>query len=95
MIEINNSYKESEGYDHLALALDRVEIMILNDKIDRLKVICNELNPYLPISEDMKNQLLEFGIEDFSDPFKITNTLIFALENYMEELNLLSPFMHE
>ncbi len=95
MYEVNNSQNLSEGYDSLAQALDRVEIMILKDKIETLKSICNELNPYLPISDEMKNTLLEFGIEDFSDPFKITNALIFTLENNMEELNRLSPFMHD
>lgn len=71
----------------------------LQEKIESLEVrikilsdICNELNPYIEIPEDLKMKLMNYNILDFSDPFKITNQLLMLLEDTIDELHILKPF---
>lgn len=58
-------------------------------KLDRyireLKVMCNELDPYGEIDPQTKSKLQKLGVIDHSDPFQITNQLIFHLENALEQ----------
>lgn len=82
-------------FSNLNFALDQVQIKMLEDKIANLRKICDEINPYEPLNISMQERLLEVDIHDFSDPFKITNALIKNLEDAMEELNRLKPFMHD
>lgn len=82
-------------FSNLNFALDQVQIKMLEDKIAALRKICDEINPYEPLNINMQERLMEIEIHDFSDPFKITNALIKNLEDAMEELNRLKPFMHD
>jgi len=54
--------------------------------------ICTELNPYAPISDELKMRLMDFHILDLSDPFKVTNTLLMLLEDTIDELHVIKPF---
>lgn len=70
----------------------------LKDKIDALKLrikklgdFCNELNPYVEISNEQKMFLMDHNILEFNDPFKITNQLLMLLEDSIEELHKLEP----
>jgi len=42
--------------------------------------ICRELDPFSPIPPESEKVLRNFGIKDFSDPFKITEKLLKLLE---------------
>lgn len=64
----------------------------LEARIKKLSDICTELNPYEPISDDLKMRLMDFHILDLSDPFKITNTLLMLLEDSIDELHVIRPF---
>lgn len=68
------------------------KIEILEAKIAKLNKICDEVNPYQELSEEMKNQLRELGILEFSNPFHITNTLVMILEDTIDELHQIKPF---
>jgi hypothetical protein len=68
------------------------QIIVLEKKIALLNKICNEINPYQNLSDQMKTDLQSFGILDFSNPFKLTNTLVLLLEDAIEELHQLKPF---
>ena len=68
------------------------KIQYLENRIKKLGDICNDLNPYLPVTEDFKLSLREFNIMEFSDPFKITNALLILLEDTIDELHILKPF---
>lgn len=67
----------------------------LEARIKKLSDICNELNPYEPITADLKMRLMDFHILDLSDPFKITNTLLMLLEDTIDELHVIKPFNSE
>lgn len=64
----------------------------LEARIKKLSDICTELNPYEPIPDELKMRLMDLNILDFSDPFKITNTLLMLLEDTIDELHLIKPF---
>ncbi len=66
---------------------DRVEE--LEAKIADLRYICDNLNPYGEIDQDLKERLNQHQIYDFYDPFTITNKLLVALEDSIEELHRL------
>lgn len=63
--------------------LDHKEL--LAKKIESLKQICAELNPYETISDEMKEKLNSVGIVELNNPFHLTNTLIIMLEDAIEE----------
>lgn len=71
----------------------------LQEKIDYLEAriktlgdICTELNPYEAIPDELKMKLMDFNILDFTDPFKITNTLLMLLEDTIDELHVIKPY---
>ncbi len=68
------------------------KIDYLESRIKTLGDICTELNPYAPISDELKMRLMDFHILDLSDPFKVTNTLLMLLEDTIDELHVIKPF---
>lgn len=68
------------------------KIAELEARIKVLGGICNDINPYAEITDEQKMRMLDFNIVDFSDPFKITNTLLMLLEDTIDELHLLKPY---
>ena len=58
---------------------------LLSQKIEMLKAICAELNPYETITEEMKERLNAVGIFELNNPFQLTNTLIVMLEDAIEK----------
>lgn len=70
-------------------------IQKLEERIKKLGDICNELNPYAPMTDEFKKRLREFNIMEFEDPFKITNALLMLLEDSIDELHMLAPLSPE
>ena len=62
-------------------------IDFLANNINVLNGLCLKLDPYKSVSDEQKKILKEYNIEDFHDPFKVTNQLLLLLENYIEELH--------
>ncbi len=92
--------KSSEGqnipYGHNPFSSECQEkILLLESRIKKLGDICNELNPYGPVSDEFKKRLREFNIMEFEDPFKITNALLSLLEDAIDELHVLKPLSEE
>lgn len=54
--------------------------LTLDERVHILKELCQIVDPFLPLSSDMKESLKSVGIENLEDPFQITNRLIFLLE---------------
>jgi hypothetical protein len=71
------------------------KIQYLEARIRDLSAICQEIDPYQTISDELKMKLLNFNILDLSDPFKITNQLLVLLEDTIDELHLIKPFNDE
>lgn len=67
------------------------KILELNNRIKKLSDICQDLNPYQIISNELQLRLAEFHILELSDPFKVTNTLLILLEDSIDELHMLCP----
>jgi len=65
------------------------EIMNLEILIAKLKGICHEIDPYNELALSMKERLVDIGIEEFNDPFTLTNHLLFMTENAIEKLEAL------
>ena len=57
----------------------------LDSKIERLKTFMNSFDPYQPISTSDQETLKSYNIYDLGDPFKITNELIFLIEELIEK----------
>lgn len=62
----------------------------LQEKIKILNKLCHEIDPYQSIREDHQKVMAEFGISEFSDPFKVTNLLVVELEDSITELESLN-----
>ena len=75
---------------HLSIGNDE-KVLELKARIERLSMICQDLNPYQPISHELQTRLSEFHILELSDPFKVTNTLLILLEDAIDELHMLCP----
>ncbi len=63
---------------------------IMEQRAAHLKEICDKLDPYHPLPPEMQQQLQQYGIFDFSDPFQITNQLLLLLEDTLTELHNLA-----
>jgi hypothetical protein len=72
-----------------------LKIHFLEERIQKLNDICNELNPYSPITPEFKKRLREFNIIEASDPFLVTNALLRLLEDTINELHQLKPLSDE
>lgn len=67
----------------------------LQEKIKILNKLCHEIDPYKTISSKHQIILAEFGIANFEDPFEVTNRLVVALEDSIEEFQNLDAKLNE
>ncbi len=79
-MSIDNTYfgSSKETFQHEKITL------LSDDKVEQLKKLSLELDPFAEISKEQKLELALFGITDLSDPFAITNQILKILE---ENLN--------
>lgn len=87
---VTESYSPFEVLQPLEVLEEKVRE--LEARVKKLSDICTELNPYAPITDDLKMRLMDFHILDLSDPFKVTNTLLMLLEDTIDELHIIKPF---
>lgn len=66
--------------------LESLSLEELTTKADFLRQICLNLDPYSPMDKDQKETLLNLGLKDINDPFRVTNELIMQMENVLEEI---------
>ena len=98
MLKNSLSSPQTEGLiDNNSLVNGHLDdkILYLENRIKKLSDICNELNPYQPVSDEFKKRLKEFNILEHNDPFKITNALLLLLEDTIDELHLIKPFQND
>ncbi len=66
--------------------------LYLEGQIEKLRFICDRLNPYEQIPDYLKKELRAVGLSDLLDgsydPFALTNKLLLLMENALEELEL-------
>ncbi|MDD0853712.1 hypothetical protein HBN50_11430 [Halobacteriovorax sp. GB3] len=59
---------------------------LLESRLEELKVLCDEINPYIPLSQEHKEKLSALNIVSLDDPFALTNQLLVLTEDTLEEL---------
>lgn len=66
--------------------------LYLEGQVEKLRFICDRLNPYEQIPDYLKKELRAVGLNDLLDgsydPFALTNKLLLLMENALEELEL-------
>jgi hypothetical protein len=82
--EISN-ISHSEQISQFATLEERKNF--LNEKVEKLKFITDQLDPYKPLPEVMRLALKEFHLDHEKDPFALTNKLIILLEDALNELH--------
>ena len=55
-----------------------------SQRIEILKDLCQNLDPFVPLNADMKSLLESLGIEHCDDPHILTKKLILMLEQALE-----------
>ncbi len=53
--------------------------------ISSLERLCFSIDPFKPLHEDQIDSLKKLGINHESSPYELTNTLIFLLEEFLQE----------
>ncbi|MCB9062777.1 MAG: hypothetical protein H6622_14745 [Halobacteriovoraceae bacterium] len=48
--------------------------------LERISKLCNEIDPYQPLSNEVLRELNDLGIKDTQNPFSITNQLLQILD---------------
>lgn len=87
MENTTQSESDKQNRGQVAASISRNEyILKLKERIQNLKELCQNLDPYVEISQSVKEQLLSVGIESYDNPFNITNQLLMMTENSIEEL---------
>jgi hypothetical protein len=61
----------------------------LEKQVEELTRLCQEINPFAPLSDKEGAILRDLAINPEDGPYAITNALIFRLENSIEELQTL------
>lgn len=57
---------------------------LTDELLQDLQDFCDVFNPYEELSLENKLRLQEYGIEDHSNPFEVTNKLLLLLENNIQ-----------
>ncbi len=82
----NIEYSDNNNdLDHNLLRNHEEYLLALEVKIAGLKELCQDLDPYSPLTDLTKSKLQAFGIKDLENPFTITNQLLLLLENAISE----------
>lgn len=68
--------------------LKNLSLKELNQRASLLKEMCLKIDPYSPLEKEEMEELLDLGIKNIDDPFRLTNELILRMEDTLEEINL-------
>ena len=55
----------------------------------RIERLCSEIDPYSPLSEEVIAELKLLGVENFENPFSLTNHLLQLLDKYQADVKKL------
>lgn len=65
-------------------------LQTLEQRIQELRQLCQDIDPYSPLSDEEEKLLAKHHIYSCFDPFVLTNKLILALEDALEEWHRLT-----
>lgn len=66
--------------------LNQLDISQLKSRAQLLRELCENLDPYSPLTREERNLLESLGVYDYEDPFQLTNELIMRMEDTLEEI---------
>jgi hypothetical protein len=81
----NTNFIEDSNSDLTKVLRPQEYMLDLEAKISELKDLCQNLDPYSPLSEITKSKLIKYGVEELDNPFAITNKLLLLLEDSISE----------
>jgi hypothetical protein len=77
-----SDYKGMQQYN----TLNQLDISQLKLRAQTLRKLCEDLDPYSPLTLDEIKLLESLGVYDYNDPFQLTNELIMRMEDTLEEI---------
>jgi len=66
--------------------LNQLDISQLKSRAQFLRELCENLDPYSPLTREDKDLLESLGVYSHEDPFQLTNELIMKMEDTLEEI---------
>lgn len=66
--------------------LNQLNISQLKSRAQTLRRLCEDLDPYSPLSKEEQELLESLGVYSYNDPFQLTNELIMKMEDTLEEI---------
>ncbi len=63
-----------------------IDLNMLEKRVKKLERLCQEVDPFIPLSEELKNELSLFGIINWRDPDHLTKQIILMFEDSVKEL---------
>lgn len=61
-------------------------LQILEKRVSKLEKLCQEVDPFTPLSDELINELSMVGIEKWRDPDHLTKQIILMFEDSVNEL---------
>lgn len=66
--------------------LNQLDISQLKSRAQTLRRLCEDLDPYSPMTKEDLDTLESLGVYSHNDPFQLTNELIMKMEDTLEEI---------
>jgi len=66
--------------------LNQLDISQLKSRAQTLRRLCEDLDPYSPMTKEDLDLLESLGVYGHNDPFQLTNELIMKMEDTLEEI---------
>lgn len=66
--------------------LNQLDISQLKSRAQLLRQLCEDLDPYSPLTKEERDLLESLGVYNYNDPFQLTNELIMRMEDTLEEI---------
>lgn len=63
-----------------------IDLNLLERRVKKLEKLCQEVDPFIPLSDELKNELSMFGIVNWRDPDHLTKQIILMFEDSVKEL---------
>lgn len=68
-----------------------IDANLLEKRVKKLEMLCQEVDPFIPLTEELRHELSLFGIVNWRDPDHLTKQIILMFEDSVKELRDLKP----
>lgn len=63
-----------------------IDVNLLEKRVKKLEMLCQEVDPFIPLTDELKHELSLFGIVTWRDPDHLTKQIILMFEDSVKEL---------